>query len=59
MTSRTLRRRLHHGDIDGGRHDRYEASGFDSLNEPLLAEREYDYNKLAEVLAIYDLVDQS
>lgn len=58
MTSRTLRRRLHHGDIDGGRHDRYEASGLDSLNEPLLADRDYDYNKLAEEQALVDILDE-
>lgn len=44
MTSQTLRRRLHHGDIDGGRYDRFEASGFDSLNEPLLGSRDQDRN---------------
>lgn len=44
MSSRTLRRRLHHGDVDGGRYDRYETSRLDSLNEPLLGDRDYDYN---------------
>lgn len=44
MSSRKLRRRLHHGDVDGGRYDRYEAaSRSDSaLNEPLLGNEDYD-----------------
>ncbi|XP_073272642.1 uncharacterized protein [Primulina huaijiensis] len=45
MTSQTLRRRLHHGDIDGGSYDRFEASGIDSLNEPLLGSRDQDLNR--------------
>ncbi|KAL0316678.1 UNVERIFIED_CONTAM: ELMO domain-containing protein A [Sesamum radiatum] len=48
MSSGTLRRRLHHGDVDGGRYDRYETSRFDSLNEPLLGYGDYDYNRHAE-----------
>ncbi|KAL0346084.1 UNVERIFIED_CONTAM: hypothetical protein Sradi_4439700 [Sesamum radiatum] len=48
MSSSTLRRRLHHGDVDGGRYDRYETSRFDSLNEPLLGYGDYDYNRHAE-----------
>ena len=36
MPSATLRRRLHHGDVDGKRHEQFESSGFDSLSEPLL-----------------------
>jgi len=42
MTSRTLRRRLHHGDVDAKRHEHLETSGLDSLNEPLLGNSEYD-----------------
>ncbi|KAL3819625.1 hypothetical protein ACJIZ3_005530 [Penstemon smallii] len=48
MTSRTLRRRLHHGDIDGGRYDRYDSSGIDSLNEPLLGKSDYYDNNHSE-----------
>lgn len=40
MASRTLRRRLHHGDVDGHRHEHLEASRLDSLNEPLLGNYE-------------------
>lgn len=53
MSSRTLRRRLHHGDVDGGRNDRYETSGFDSLNEPLLGDRDHDYTKHSEVRVLF------
>ncbi|GMP81231.1 hypothetical protein CsSME_00036010 [Camellia sinensis var. sinensis] len=31
MTSRALRRRLHHGDVDGKRHEHLETSGLDGL----------------------------
>ncbi|EPS67405.1 hypothetical protein M569_07369, partial [Genlisea aurea] len=48
MSSGTLRRRLHHGDVDGGRYDRYEASSIDSLNEPLLGNRDYSYDERSE-----------
>lgn len=36
MTSRTLRRRLHHADVDGKRQEHLETSDLDGLNEPLL-----------------------
>ncbi|XP_042476361.1 ELMO domain-containing protein 3 isoform X2 [Macadamia integrifolia] len=42
MTSGNLRRRLHHGDVDGKRHERLETSGFESLSEPLLGKSNYD-----------------
>lgn len=38
MASSSLRRRLHHGDVDGKRREHYDASGLDDLNEPLLGE---------------------
>ncbi|KAL8150816.1 hypothetical protein V2J09_020624 [Rumex salicifolius] len=37
-SSASLRRRLHHGDVDGKRREHYDASGFDDLNEPLLGD---------------------
>lgn len=40
MTSKTLRRRLHHGDVDGKTHEHLEASSSDGLNEPLLGNYE-------------------
>ncbi|KAH6772233.1 ELMO/CED-12 family protein [Perilla frutescens var. hirtella] len=60
MSSRTLRRRLHHGDVDGGRSDRYETSALDALNEPLLGvgDRDYDYNKHSEGQALVDILDE-
>ncbi|PKI58921.1 hypothetical protein CRG98_020667, partial [Punica granatum] len=42
MASRTLRRRLHHGDVDGKSHEHMEASGLDSLDEPLLGSYNHD-----------------
>ncbi|KAK4282052.1 hypothetical protein QN277_013473 [Acacia crassicarpa] len=41
MSSRTLRRRLHHGDVDGKNREHLETSGTDSLSEPLLGEHDY------------------
>ncbi|KAJ8763200.1 hypothetical protein K2173_025585 [Erythroxylum novogranatense] len=41
MTS-TLRRRLHHGDVDGKRHEHFDSSDFDGLSEPLLGNRDSD-----------------
>ncbi|XP_077226327.1 ELMO/CED-12 family protein [Tasmannia lanceolata] len=41
MTSRTLRRRLHHGDVDG-RNEHLDISGSDGLSEPLLGNYGYD-----------------
>uniref|UniRef100_A0A2P2KS31 ELMO domain-containing protein A n=1 Tax=Rhizophora mucronata TaxID=61149 RepID=A0A2P2KS31_RHIMU len=38
MTS-TLRRRLHHGDVDGKQHEHLDASGYDGLSEPLLGDQ--------------------
>lgn len=42
MTSQTLRRRLHHGDVDGKKCEHLESSGMDSLSEPLLGKNDYD-----------------
>ncbi|KAM7524372.1 hypothetical protein LguiA_014274 [Lonicera macranthoides] len=47
MTSRTLRRRLHHGDVDGKKHEHLVSSDLDDLNEPLLGNNEND-NKQSE-----------
>ncbi|KAI3444231.1 hypothetical protein Pfo_000896 [Paulownia fortunei] len=58
MTSRTLRRRLHHGDIDGGRYDRLESSGFDSLNEPLLGNRDCDDDHDSGGQGLKDILDE-
>ncbi|KAK9124924.1 hypothetical protein Scep_013770 [Stephania cephalantha] len=46
MTSKTLRRRLHHGDVDGKRNEQLETSRLDSLNEPLLGNYESDRRQL-------------
>lgn len=42
MASTTLRRRLHHGDVDGRKNEHLDASGSDSLSEPLLGNYSYD-----------------
>lgn len=42
MTSRMLRRRLHHGDVDGQRVEHLETSGLDGLDEPLLGNYDND-----------------
>ncbi|GKV07646.1 hypothetical protein SLEP1_g19393 [Rubroshorea leprosula] len=44
MSSGELRRRLHHGDVDGRKHEHYEASKFGGSDEPLLGRGEYDDN---------------
>lgn len=49
MRSGVLRRRLHHGDVDGRRNENYETSGLDGLHEPLLGNHNYD-DKLSEVI---------
>lgn len=36
MTSKALRRRLHHGDLNEKRRDYYEDSSLEGLSEPLL-----------------------
>ncbi|GAV57471.1 ELMO_CED12 domain-containing protein [Cephalotus follicularis] len=41
MNSTTLRRRLHHGDVDGTRHEHLDSSGLGGLDEPLLGDYEY------------------
>lgn len=45
MSSKTLRRRLHHGDVDGKRKEHFETSGLDSLSEPLLGDDDNIENK--------------
>ncbi|XP_019432459.1 PREDICTED: LOW QUALITY PROTEIN: uncharacterized protein LOC109339464 [Lupinus angustifolius] len=55
MSSRTLRRRLHHGDIDGKSRERLETSGLDSLSEPLLADDDYsEHKKMCTLEDIWD-----
>ncbi|XP_020108846.1 ELMO domain-containing protein A [Ananas comosus] len=42
MAARTLRRRLHHGDVDGRSNEHVDISSIDSLNEPLLGKHSFD-----------------
>ncbi|TVU47247.1 hypothetical protein EJB05_06840 [Eragrostis curvula] len=48
MSTSNLRRRLHHGDVDGRRNEHVDISGVDYLNEPLLG-RSSDDNSGSEV----------
>ncbi|XP_024031145.1 ELMO domain-containing protein A isoform X1 [Morus notabilis] len=52
MTSRTLRRRLHHADVDGKRQEHLETSDLDGLNEPLLGNYRHDdrHSELEDLL---------
>lgn len=52
MTSRTIRRRLHHRDVDGKRHEHFESAEADGLNEPLLGRNDYD-DKPVEVVGYH------
>ncbi|XP_054816153.1 uncharacterized protein LOC129315977 isoform X1 [Prosopis cineraria] len=53
MSSRTLRRRLHHGDVGGESRQHFETSGIDSLSEPLLGEHDYS-ERLSALEDIWD-----
>lgn len=58
MASRTLRRRLHHGDVDGKRNEHLEGSlGLDGLDEPLLGNYEHD-DRHSEVDTLEDIWDE-
>jgi hypothetical protein len=59
MASRTLRRRLHHGDVDGKRNEHLEGSlGLDGLDEPLLGNYEHDdrHSEVRLSLVILDIL---
>ncbi|XP_015581966.1 ELMO domain-containing protein A isoform X2 [Ricinus communis] len=47
MSAKTLRRRLHHGDVDGNPKEHFNASGYDGLIEPLLERDEHDDTPIA------------
>lgn len=57
MRSGVLRRRLHHGDVDGRRNENYETSGLDGLHEPLLGNHNYD-DKLSEKQTLEEIWDE-
>ncbi|CAK7341677.1 unnamed protein product [Dovyalis caffra] len=63
MTTRTLRRRLHHGDVDGKRNDElFDSSEIDGLSEPLLGNRNDDddddhHHSAAPVPTLEDIWD--
>ncbi|EOA31037.1 hypothetical protein CARUB_v10014187mg [Capsella rubella] len=45
MASATLRRRLHHGDVDGRKYERYDATDSETLSEPLLGSSSTDNSR--------------
>ncbi|KAI3525821.1 hypothetical protein L1887_04942 [Cichorium endivia] len=49
MASRTLRRRLHHGDVGGKKHEHLTGADFDDLNEPLLGNNDDNKTNRLEV----------
>ncbi|KAL9247436.1 hypothetical protein vseg_020868 [Gypsophila vaccaria] len=55
--SSTLRRRLHHGDVDGGRREHYNTPGSDSLSEPLLGNDSEYGDRHLEQYTLNDLLD--
>ncbi|KAK4377852.1 hypothetical protein RND71_004148 [Anisodus tanguticus] len=57
MTSTTLRRRLHHGDVGGKKNEHFDSLGTDDgLNEPLLGYQKYDDSDQACTLE--DVLDE-
>lgn len=46
MSSKTVRRRLRHGDVDGKISEHVDIQTSDSLNEPLLGDRGRDKNQI-------------
>lgn len=57
MTSQTLRRRLHHGDVDGKKHEHLDSSDVDDLNEPLLGRKIQNDYADSEETKLADLLD--
>lgn len=54
MTSRTVRRRLLHGDVDGKKREHLITADLDDLNEPLLAnDEEYNAKPLEKLEGIF------
>ncbi|KAL8132246.1 hypothetical protein AgCh_007942 [Apium graveolens] len=56
MTSRTIRRRLHHRDVDGKKNEHFQSSEADTLSEPLLGRNDYDDNPV-EGETLSDILD--
>nr|XP_043609533.1 ELMO domain-containing protein A [Erigeron canadensis] len=56
MTSRTMRRRLHHGDVDGKKREHLVAADLDDLNEPLLGNNDEYRAKQLEVQRLEDIL---
>lgn len=56
MTSRTIRRRLHHGDVDGKKHEHLTGADLDDLNEPLLGNNDEYRAKRLQVQKLEDIL---
>ncbi|KAI4300989.1 hypothetical protein L6164_034309 [Bauhinia variegata] len=57
MASQKLRRRLHHGDVDGQRREHYETSGLNSSSEPLLGDNNCSNNNNKKLATLKDIWD--
>ncbi|XP_022718754.1 ELMO domain-containing protein A-like [Durio zibethinus] len=57
MRSGALRRRLHHGDVGGGRNENYDTTSLDGLDEPLLGNH-YNDDKHSEVQTLEEIRDE-
>ncbi|KAI3700876.1 hypothetical protein L2E82_45517 [Cichorium intybus] len=56
MASRTLRGRLHHGDVGGKKHEHLTGADFDDLNEPLLGNNDNNKTNRLEVQNIENIL---
>ncbi|KAL7600689.1 uncharacterized protein LOC111890669 [Lactuca sativa] len=56
MTSRTIRRRLHHGDVGGKKHEHLIGADLDDLNEPLLGNNDDNKAKELQVQTYEDIM---
>ncbi|CAN7052069.1 unnamed protein product [Brassica oleracea var. botrytis] len=58
MASSTLRRRLHHGDVDGRKYERYDAADSETLSEPLLRSSSDSKDTYNEELTLEDIWEE-
>lgn len=51
-----MRRRLHHGDVDGKNHEHLVGADLNDLSEPLLGNKDdYKANKQLEVIYLFSI----
>ncbi|KAL0744465.1 hypothetical protein Bca4012_085978 [Brassica carinata] len=58
MASATLRRRLHHGDVDGRKYERYDATDSETLSEPLLGSSSDSKDEYHEEHTVEDIWEE-